>query len=322
MKVTPATAGLSEPTLLRQGGDVPDLLPSETRRAEVETPSLRSDFAELVKLRLSMLVVFTTLLGFYLGWEGAMDYALMFHTVLGTALCAGGAGALNQYLEREFDARMRRTRTRPLPAGRISPDVALAAGVGLCVVGMIELVVCANLAAAALAAATIVTYLLVYTPLKRRTTLNTLVGAVPGAIPPLIGWAAATGRVNFGGWLLFALMFAWQMPHFLAIAWMYRDDYAQAGFVMLPSRDPEGISTGRQSVNYALITLLLGMAPALVGLTTVWHFPVALLLGAAFSLAALRFHVDPTHARAKSLFLASIIYLPLLLGSLALFKRH
>lgn len=313
------TIGLSEPARPAQSAAMSDGLPSEARRAEA--PSLAADLMDLVKLRLSLLVVFTTWLGFYLGWQGPMNWVLMLHTVLGTALAACGAGALNQYWEREHDARMRRTRERPLPSARMAPDAALLIGVGLSVVGLLELAFCATLLASVLAAATIVTYLFCYTPLKRRTSLNTLVGAVPGAIPPLIGWAVATEGINFGGWLLFFLMFAWQMPHFLAIAWMYRDDYAQAGFVMLPGTDVNGASTGRQAVNYTLITWLLGMAPALVGLTTPWHFATGLVLGAGFAYTALRFHLEPVQARAKALFFASILYLPLLLASLAIFKR-
>ncbi|MBS0658160.1 MAG: protoheme IX farnesyltransferase [Verrucomicrobia bacterium] len=316
---TALSIGLSEEAQPAESAPMSDGLPSESRRAE--SPSLAADVMDLVKLRLSLLVVFTTWLGFYLGWQGPMNWLLMFHTVFGTVLAACGAGALNQYLEREHDARMRRTRERPLPSSRLTPDTALIIGVALSIAGLLELAAFASLLAAVLAAATIVTYLFCYTPLKRRTSLNTLVGAIPGAIPPLIGWAVATDGINFGGWLLFMLMFAWQMPHFLAIAWMYRDDYAQAGFVMLPGNDADGSSTGRQAVNYTLITWVLGMAPAMFGLTAPWHAVSALLLGAWFALAAFRFHLEPVQARARTLFLVSIVYLPLLLASLAIFKR-
>ncbi len=322
MKLFAAAAKVAIPPVVPPREENTGSLPSEIRRADPAAHSLFADLAELLKMRLSALVVLTTLLGFYLGWQGVMDWSLLLHTVLGTALAAGGAGALNQFLERDYDARMRRTRERPLPAGRLTPDAALLIGVAFSVAGFAELALFSSLLGAVLAAATTTLYLFAYTPLKRRSTLNTLVGAVPGAIPPLIGWVAATDRLNLGGWVLFALMFAWQMPHFLAIAWMYRDDYAQAGFVMLPGKDPDGRATGRQAVNYALITWLLGMTPSLIGLTSVPHFAVALLLGFGLSFAALRFHLKPEQARARTLFFASIIYLPLLLGSLALFKRN
>ncbi len=297
----------------------PDELPSEVRRADTP-PSRFSDLAELVKLRLSLLVLATTLLGFYLGWQGPMDWGLLFHVLCGTALAAAGAAALNQWIERDWDARMRRTRHRPLPAGRMSADSALLVGFACALGGLLQLAFFVSLLAAALAGVTVAVYLAAYTPLKRVSTLNTLVGAIPGAIPPMIGWAAATGGLNYGAWLLFSLMFAWQMPHFLAIAWMYRDDYAQAGYVMLPGRDPSGGATGRQSVNYALLAAMVGLIPALCGLAKPGYFFAALALGALLVVPAVRFQLDPTNARAKQLFLASILHLPLLLGALALGK--
>ena len=202
-----------------------------------ETPGRFADFCELVKARLTALVVVTTLAGFYMGWSGAMDWRRLFNALFGTWLVASGSAALNELLERRTDAAMHRTRDRPLPSGRMSPDAALLIGFGLVVGGLAYLALLVNLLAATLAAVTMATYLFAYTPLKRRTPLNTLVGAIPGALPPVIGWAAATGTLDKGAWTLFAILFCWQMPHFLAIAWLYREDYARAGFVMLPNVD-------------------------------------------------------------------------------------
>ena len=291
-------------------------------RAEANRHTLFSDLSELIKLRLSMLVVATTLAGFYLGWEGPLNVGLLLHALFGTALAAAGASALNQVWEREFDAKMRRTRDRPIPAGRMSVDTGLILGCLFSLAGLLYLAFFTNLFAAVLAAVTVAIYVFAYTPLKRVTSLNTLVGAVPGAIPPMIGWAAATGGINYGAWMLFALMFLWQMPHFLAIAWMYRDDYAQAGFVMLPGRDHAGFSTGRQCVNYAFITWIVGLLPSIVGLTSRGYFFSAFVLGLLFTISAVRFQIDPGHQRARQLFLASILYLPLILACLAIFKRH
>lgn len=284
--------------------------------------TLFSDLSELVKLRLSTLVVATTLIGFYLGWEGPLNGMLLLHALVGTALAAAGASALNQVWEATYDATMRRTRDRPIPAGRMSAETGLVLGCLFALTGLLYLAYFTNLLAAVLAAVTVAIYVFAYTPLKRVTTLNTLVGAVPGAIPPMIGWAVATGGVNYGAWLLFALMFLWQMPHFLAIAWMYRDEYAQAGYVMLPGRDPSGFATGRQCVNYAFITWIVALLPSIVGLTTSGYFFAAFLLGLGFTVAAVRFQIDPSHQRARQLFLASILYLPLILAGLAIFKRH
>ena len=199
-------------------------------------------------------------------------------------------------------------------------DTALLVGFACALAGLLQLACFVSLLAAALAGVTVAVYLAAYTPLKRVSTLNTLVGAIPGAIPPMIGWAAATGGLNYGAWLLFSLMFAWQMPHFLAIAWMYRDDYAQAGYVMLPGRDTLGRITGFQCVNYAFLTALVGLLPAIIGLAQPAYFFAALALGALLVVPAVRFQLDPTNVRAKQLFLASILHLPLLLGALALGK--
>lgn len=278
------------------------------------------DVAELVKARLTALVLLTTLAGFYLGWNGPMDYGRLAHTLLGTVLVAAGSAALNQFIERGLDARMHRTRERPLPAGRMSPEAALGIGFVVSVVGLLELALAVNLLSAMLAAVTLAIYLFVYTPLKRRTTLNTLVGAIPGALPPMLGWTAATGKLDAGAWALFGILFCWQLPHFLAIAWRHREDYARGGFVMLPTVDPDGRRTGWQAVNYALLLLLVSLTPTLLGLATQPYFFAAFTLGVGLLAFAVRLLLDRSDGRAKQLFFASIIYLPLLLAALALCK--
>jgi protoheme IX farnesyltransferase len=276
--------------------------------------SLLALFLELAKARLTLLVLLTTLAGFYLGARGPVDWALLIHTLLGTGLLACGAAALNQWWEREHDARMARTADRPLPSGRLQPETALAFG-GVCsVAGMAYLAFLVNPLTSLLGAATLVSYVFLYTPLKRVTWLNTAVGAVPGALPPLMGWAAARANVAPEGWALFAILFFWQIPHFLAIAWMYRDEYAQAGFVMLPAVDPEGFRTGRQAVSHTLGLLTVSLLPFLFRMTGPVYAAGALVLGAGFIIAAWQFSAQLTRARARRLFFASILYLPLLLG--------
>ncbi len=212
----------------------------------VSEKSWAAVFADLVKARLTLLVLLTTLVGFYLGWRGAMNYFLMFHTLLGTALVAGGAAALNQLLEREYDAKMRRTASRPLPSGRMQPVTVAVLGGAMSVAGLIYLAVLVNPLTSVIGAVTSVSYLFIYTPLKRVTWTNTLVGAIPGALPPLMGWTAARNELGGEGWALFAILAFWQLPHFFAIAWMYRDEYAKAGFVMLPNIDPDGSRTAAE----------------------------------------------------------------------------
>ncbi|HMJ90266.1 MAG TPA: heme o synthase, partial [Candidatus Acidoferrum sp.] len=224
--------------------------------ADVAVPEReRSAFAiasDLFKSRLTTLVMLTTLAGFYAGSHGAMDLALLCHALFGTALIACGAAALNEWWERDLDAKMARTASRPLPAGEMTPNAVLITGGLMCIAGLLHLALFVNLLTSLLGALTMVSYVFIYTPLKTRTTLNTLVGAVPGALPPLMGWAAARNDVSREGWALFAILFFWQLPHFLAIAWMYREEYEKAGFVMLPSRDPSGERTGRQAVSHTL----------------------------------------------------------------------
>ena len=288
--------------------------------ARVETPAVPTRFAdlcELVKARLTTLVLTTTLTGFYMGWNGRMNFGLLFNTLLGTALVAGGAAALNELIERDADALMHRTQDRPLPGGRLKPDAALLIGCGLAAVGLLYLLYLVNPLTSLLAALTLGSYVFVYTPLKRKTSLNTLVGAIPGALPPMIGWAAARGSLGSEAWALFAILFCWQMPHFLAIAWMYREDYARGGFVMLTHLDESGYATGRQAVNFSFALLLVSLTPSLLGMAGKAYFFGAFLLGAGMILGAVRMQLEPNRAHAKQLFFASIAYLPLLLGLMA-----
>jgi heme o synthase len=235
-----------------------------------------ADLAQLVKARLTFLVLVTTTVGFYAGWRGAMDFGALLHAVLGTALAAGGAAALNQWWEHQFDAIMLRTQMRPIPSGRMLPREGLIVGSGLGVGGVIYLAVAVNFLSALLAAATIVIYLFAYTPLKRISTANTLVGAIPGALPPLIGWAAARNDLAFPSWTLFAILFFWQLPHFFAIGWMYREDYARAGFVMLSGRDLKGVRTGRQSIFFTVLLLVASVTPVWFGMVSLLYLPIAL----------------------------------------------
>jgi protoheme IX farnesyltransferase len=270
-------------------------------------------YADLVKARLTFLVLLTTLVGFYLGWDGPVNFLLMLHTVFGTALVVSGAAALNQLLERDYDARMRRTASRPLPSGRLQPVTVMIFG-GVCaVVGIIYLALLVNPLTSVIGAVSLVSYLFIYTPLKRVTWLNTAVGAIPGALPPLLGWTAARGGLSGGGWVLFAILFFWQMPHFLAIAWIYRDEYAKAGFVMLPNVDPDGQRTGQQAVSNTLALLAVGLGPFVFKMAGTIYLTGALALGLVFLWFALQFAREMTVVRARRLFFVSITFLPLLL---------
>lgn len=277
------------------------------------------DFAELTKARLTLLVLLTTAVGYYLGAD-TVTLTGLFHAVFGTALAAAGAAALNQWWEHQFDALMHRTRRRPIPGGRMLPRDAALAGSLLGAAGVLYLALACNLLSATLAAATIAIYIFAYTPLKRVSTINTLVGAIPGALPPLIGWAAARNDLSLPGWSLFAILFCWQMPHFFAIAWMYREDYARAGFRMLSSADLKGARSGRQSIFFALLLMAVSIAPAIMGLTSRSFVPVELLLAALFVALAVRFYVRRSVEAARALFVGSIVYLPVLLTILVLTK--
>jgi protoheme IX farnesyltransferase len=270
----------------------------------------------LTKPDVTFLVAITTLAGFYLGSPGALDFSRLAHTVFGTLLIAGGTSALNQYFERDQDALMRRTARRPLPAGVLQPAEALRFGVGLCVAGAVYLIVAANWLAALLGVATTAGYLGGYTPLKRRTPWSTFVGAFPGAVPPLIGWAAAGGSLSVGAWTLFAILFLWQFPHFLAIAWMYREDYARAGIRMLPTVDPTGDATFRQILGTAALLIPVSMLPAVISQAGVHYFFGALVLSMLLMQACLWAARDRSNLRAKWLMHATVIYIPVLLALL------
>jgi len=271
-----------------------------------------ADYLGLTKPRLNLLVVGTSAAGYYLGAPAAVG-AQMIQAVAGTALVAAGAAVLNQVAERDTDALMRRTRGRPLPDGRVPPGDARLFGIVLSAGGLTLLAVLPHLLAAGLAIVTLILYLAVYTPLKRRTPLATLVGAVPGALPPLIGWTASRGDISIGGAALFAIVFLWQIPHFMAIAWMYRDDYAKAGFPMLAVVDPAGTRAGRQAVVYAAALIPVSAVPALAGVSGAAYLATALGLGTILLWLAARFAATRTDRSARTLFLASVTYLPVLL---------
>lgn len=281
---------------------------------------LLADYFALTKPGIVRLVLVVTALAFYMGSGPGLDWLRLGQTLVGTALAAAGAGALNQVLEREPDALMRRTRQRPLPAGRLRAPEAAAFGLALSLGGVLYLALVVNALTALLAALTLVGYLLVYTPLKRRSSLCTFVGAVPGAVPVMAGWAAARGTVEPGAWLLLGILFLWQLPHFLALGWLHREDYAQAGFQMLTLEDPNGRYTAAQALIYTAALVPLALWPAVLGLTRPAFLWLALLLGLAFLAASGQFLLRPSRRAALALFRASLVYLPLLLGAMALLK--
>jgi protoheme IX farnesyltransferase len=270
------------------------------------------DYVALTKPRLNFLVVLTSAAGCYLGAEGRPHLWLMVEAAVGTALVAGGAAVLNQVYERDTDALMRRTRMRPLPDKRVEPGDAQLFGVALAAAGLGLLAATANILAALIAFGTLVVYLGVYTPMKRRSSMATLVGAVPGALPPLIGWAASSGSVSVGGCTLFLMVFLWQIPHFMAIAWLYRDDYRSAGFPMLPVVEPDGRRTGRQALLYSAALVPASVTPSLVGVSGPTYFWFALALGAVMLWLTARFAATRSEATARAVFFGSITYLPLI----------
>lgn len=270
-----------------------------------------ADYFELAKVRLSLLVLVVTAAGFCLGVEGPFEFISLVNTILGTALVAFAANALNQYLERDYDRLMQRTADRPIPAGRMSSAEALAFGIASAVAGLVYLAMLVNLPAATLAAVSFLLYIAVYTPLKRRTSLNTLVGAVPGAIPPLIGYAAAHGELDVGAWVLFAILFSWQLPHFFAIAWMYREDYARGGYRMLSVVDPSAV--GRQTIFFSVVLLAASLCPTIVRLSGSTYLFGAALLGAGFLFVAVRFAICRSQINARLMLWTSIVYLPILM---------
>ena len=277
-----------------------------------ETGGRTGDYVTLAKPRLNLLVVATTLAGYYMAAPRNLGWLLLLNTLIGTALVASGASAFNQLLEIDSDGLMRRTRARPLPSGRITPARAKAFALVLSVIGLAQLAYAVNLLATAVAFVTLLTYTVFYTPLKKRTSLATVVGGVPGALPPMIGWAAVRGNLSLEAWILFGIVFLWQMPHFLAIAWMYREDYKRAGFPLLPIIEPDGASTGRQAVMYAAALLPVSLAPVAAGMAGNAYLAVAAVMGIGFLALAARFAWLRTATDARRLFFGSILYLPLL----------
>jgi heme o synthase len=269
-------------------------------------------FSELTKPRITFLIVLTAAAGFALATRGRIDYLRMVSAMIGIGLLSSGIATLNQYMERDLDARMRRTADRPLPSGKLLPWEALVFGVGLTVLAESYLAVLVNPLTALLGLTVIAGYLFGYTPLKTKTSLSTLVGAFPGAVPPLIGWTAARGELSLEAWVLFAILFLWQFPHFLAIAWMYREDYARAGILMLPVVEPDGRITGQQIVIYTLMLLPVSLLPTALGISGKAYFFGAIILGLLFLYSSVRAAFSQSRQEARRLLLASVIYLPLL----------
>jgi heme o synthase len=280
-----------------------------------------ADYWTLTKPEVNFLVIIATAVGFDLGWRGPLSLGLLFHTLLGTLLVASGTATLNQYLERRFDARMRRTARRPLPAGRLLPSRALAFGILLSVAGGLYLALAVNALTSALALLTLVSYLLLYTPLKRRTAWCLFVGAFPGAMPPLIGWAAARGSLSTEAWVLYAIVFLWQFPHFLSIAWMYRDDYSRAGYLMLP-REHEGRAMAWQIVLCSVLLIPVSLLPAWQGQVGSIYLMGALALGLGFAAYGARLAVARSNALARRVLFASVVYLPLVFALMMLDKTR
>jgi protoheme IX farnesyltransferase len=285
------------------------------------------DYIELTKPRITWLILMSTGIGYFYGLPAAADWwgflksiplLSLFHTIVGTGLIASGTAALNQWYERDADRLMRRTANRPLPAGKLSARNALLFGIALSVAGFLELWLGVNLLAGAIGALTLISYLFLYTPMKQRTWWSTTVGAIPGAMPPMIGFAAAAGKLTPESWALFAILFLWQFPHFYSIAWMYKEDYARAGIRMLPVVEPDCRSTARQIVLYGIALIPASLAPGLLGMTGRVYFAGALLLGLWFLYSGVRVAVDRTALRARAVLIVSVLYLPLIYGLMLL----
>jgi protoheme IX farnesyltransferase len=275
-------------------------------------------YIELTKPRITFLIVLTSAAGFCLGARGSVDYLTFMHAMLGIALLSSGIATLNQFMERDLDGLMRRTESRPLPSGRLFPLEALWFGVVLTLTAEVYLAVAVNVLTAVLGLTVIAGYLFLYTPLKTRTTLSTAFGAFPGAMPPLMGWTAARGEIDVAAWVLFAILFLWQFPHFLAIAWMYREDYGRAGIRMLPVVEPDGRVTGQQIILYALMLVPVSLLPWFLGVSGRIYFVAALVLGLLFLASSIRAALSKSNQHARQLLLASVLYLPLLFGVMVL----
>ena len=291
----------------------------KTGAAAIPTTRSRAiDFLALTKPRLNALVVVTAGVGFCLGVGDEFEAVTLFHALVGSALVAGGAAALNQLSERDIDETMDRTRHRPIPSGRVQPWEAWIFAALLTGLGLAELAIGANVLASAVALATLVSYVAIYTPLKRRTPWSTLIGAVPGALPPVIGWAAARGTLGIEAWVLFGIVFLWQLPHFHALSWMYREDFRKANLPLMAVVDQGGRRNARQALIFTVVLLPVSLAPSLVGLTGRLYAGAAFGLGSAFLILAWRFAEHPSTIRARSLFIGSLVYLPLLWGLLVI----
>lgn len=282
--------------------------------------SKASDYWALTKPEVNVLVLVSTLAGFYLASPGHINWALLGQVLVGTLLVASGTATLNQFVERKFDAQMRRTLRRPLPAGRVDPSHALCFGILLSAAGGLYLALAVNALASILAVLTLLTYLVFYTPLKRKTPLCTLVGAFPGAMPPLIGWAAARGTLNLEAWVLYAMLFLWQFPHFLAIAWLYREDYRRAGYLMLPAEDREGRSMAWQVLVFSTALVAVSLIPSWLGQVGPIYFLGALALGLGFLNYGVRLAVSRSKVLARQVLHASVVYLPLIFSLMMLGK--
>jgi protoheme IX farnesyltransferase len=294
---------------------------SSTSTVNIATTSASrrvADFCELTKPRIVLMVLITAFVGYYAGSGAVPDYVQLMEMLLGTALAAGGTLTLNQFLERDTDAMMDRTRRRPLPDGRLQANDALWFGIALTSLGLVYLALSVNWLSAFVAAAITLSYLLAYTPMKRFSSLCVPVGAVPGALPPVIGWVAARGELSVDAWVLFAIMFLWQIPHTLAIACLYREDFAKAGIQFLPVIEPDGESTNRQIIVHCSALLVVGLLPTLIGLAGAIYFIVAFLLGIGFLASGVSLVMAPTRSGARRLLFASLIYLPALLLVMAL----
>ena len=276
------------------------------------------DYIELTKPRITWLIVMSTAVGYYFGHSGVWNLWSVINTLFGTALVASGTAALNQWYERDADLKMRRTQMRPLPSGRLTPNEALWFGIALALIGGLELGLGVNWLASGLCLATLALYLFAYTPLKRKTWWSTTIGAVPGAIPPLIGFAGAANKLTPEAWVLAAILFLWQFPHFYAIAWMYREDYSRAGIKMLPVVEPDGESTARQIMIYSVVLIPISLLPKWMGMTGTIYLVGALTLGLWFLYSGIRVSLDRTKLRARKVLLTSVVYLPVLYALMVL----
>jgi len=294
---------------------------SSTARDAVASGSAKARvaaFLELTKPRITFLIVLTSAAGFALGSRGAVNYLLLAHALIGIALLSSGIATLNQFIERDLDGLMRRTADRPLPSGRLVPFDALWFGVSLTLMAEAYLALFVNVLTALLGLTVIAGYLFVYTPLKTRTSLSTALGAFPGAMPPLMGWAAARGEIDVAAWVLFAILFLWQFPHFLAIAWMYREDYGRAGIRMLPVVEPDGRVTGQQIIAYSLMLVPVSLLPFVLGISGKIYLVAAAVLSLLFLASSVRAALSKSNQHARQLLLASVLYLPLLFGVMVL----